>query len=1168
MEHTEKNDIINNNDREESSDTQPATVPTKKKRPLWVRMLKWTGWTVGGLFALLIIFLTVAIWILTPARLTKIVEDVANENLNADVKIGRVELTFWSSFPQLKIEVDNLTMLSHALDSLPAEVRASLPANADSLLSVKHFEGGINVLHAAAGSIALSDVLIERPTINLLQVDDDNSNFNIFPSASPSDSTSSGIPDIYINRFAITDAGPISYRSLSDTIDVELHLRTIELNEKSPAYALKLYTRIETPMLHRISQKDIEFSLDGAIGWSYKKPYLLKLENFIVQLAEINLELNTELDFLETLRIQSLDFKLNELAIAPLRNYLPDDKKELLSTLDTDMRLNITGRLTEPYSVGAHAGLPSMTAALSVAPCRFYFDKLRFNRVAAEAEATIVGNDPDRSVITLKQLNIDGNVVEMDLSVTLTEIFSDPRISGHFDGAVNFTKLPPQITDRLGADFEGRLSGATDFKFRLSDLNRNRFHRMRFDGELNLDRFRYTSRDSITSAYARHSKLTFGSNEKVKGQSGMVDSLLVVRMDADTFSLRTEGLSARGTALAATFGCSNTSESSDTTKITPVGGYVSIGRMFYNSEIDSIRIAIADTKGFASLQRYNSDSGIPRLALRVNIGRAGMLHSDISAGVTNSSLRALAYLRPRRSSMRDSITPDGDTIRRRRNRRVDANGNPVMTRRQLDSIGVGMIDFNVDNSLKSLLFRWNVRAEMKAERGRLRLAAIRLPNSFQDLDLAISTDSISLNSLQYRIGHTDLGFNGVVSNLRGALASRRPTPLRFDLNVVSDTININEIVHALSQPAANAVDRVTDDAELWAEEELHELEHPTETPDSVIGPILIPVNIDAGMTINARNVIYSDLLMKNLQGELLIYRGSLNLHKLRANTEVGTVNLSALYSAPTVRDMSFGIGMKLDRFYIDRLPKVIPAIDSIMPMMKSLSGVVDANIAVTGDLTPDMYFDMATLKSAMQFEGDSLELHDNKALRTLAKWLMFKDKNRSTIDHLSVEIVVDNGIMNLYPFIVDVDRYKLGIMGRNNMDFDLDYHIAVLKSPVPFKFGINIKGKPDNLKIRFGGAKFKENMVAQRDSIATSTRVNLLEEMNSVFRRGIKAAKLGPLTIKGRADTTYMSVPEDIISHQDSMLMIREGLIEAPDSTALNGITAPHAPDTPQLKDK
>lgn len=1085
----------------------------RKKRPLWVRVLKWAGLSVAAIAGLLVIVLAVGLWILTPDRLTPIVEDIANDNLNAEVKIGRVELTFWKSFPRLRVEIDDLSMVSHSLDSLPAELRASLPANADSLLTIKHIEGGINLLHAATGTVSLSDVVISGPEINLLQVDDNNANFNIFPESSPDDSTTTSIPDIYINHFAITDAGPITYRSLSDTIDVELNLRTIELQEESPVYALRLYTRIETPLLHRISQNDIEFSLDGAIGWSYRKPYLLRFENFNVRLAEIDLNVSTEIDFLESLRINSLDFRLNELAIAPLRKYLPADMKEMLSTLDTDMKLTVTGNLTEPYSVGTGAGLPSMTARLSIAPCRFFFDNMRFNRVAAEADATITGNDPDRSVITLRQLEIDGDVVEMNLSVTLTQILSDPRIKGHFDGWINFNYLPPLISDRLNADFEGRLSGETDFSFRLSDLRRNGFHRMRVDGELDLDQFRFTSRDTVNSAYSRHSTISFGSNCNAGHLRHVADSMLIVKVNADTFSLRTKGLTARGDNLSATIGCSNTLTDATTAGSVPVGGYVSIGRVFYNSRVDSVRIALSDLKGFASLKQYDSDS--PQLAMRVGIGKVGMLHPDVDAGVSNSTLRLLATLNQRQAPAASDSTLD---------------------------------DFYDNNSLKNLLFRWNVRAELNARQGRLRLSAIHLPNSFENLDVAISTDTISLNSLQYRIGRSDLGFNGVVSNLRGALGSRRPTPMRFDLNVVSDTINLNEIIHALSDPAAKAVDHVTDDLSLWAKGEISEFKHPDESPDPVFGPLLIPLSLDAGLTINARNVIYSDLLMKNVQGELLVYNGSMNLVRLTTDTDAGAINLSALYSAPSVKNMNFGLGMKLENFHIGRLPKVIPAIDSIMPMIRSLSGTVDANIAVTCNLTPDMYFDMPTLKSAMQFDGDSLTMIDNEAMHTMAKWLMLKDKNRITIDHLSVESVMSDGILSIYPFIVDIGRYKLGIMGRNNMDLDLDYHIAVLKSPVPFRFGINIKGTPGHLNIRFGGAKFKEQTVARRDSIAATTRLNLLQEMNSVFRRGVKAAKLGPLTIKGHADTTYMSVPEEIITHQDSLLLIREGLITVPDS--------------------
>ena len=131
------------------------------------------------------------------------------------------------------------------------------------------------------------------------------------------------------------------------------------------------------------------------------------------------------------------------------------------------------------------------------------------------------------------------------------------------------------------------------------------------------------------------------------------------------------------------------------------------------------------------------------------------------------------------------------------------------------------------------------------------------------------------------------------------------------------------------------------------------------------------------------------------------------------------------------------------------------------------------------------------------------------------------------IDSIDIELTISDGHLNLYPFIMNIDRYKLGVMGYNDLDFNLNYHISVLKSPIPFKFGINIKGAPGDMKIRLGGAKFKENMVAQRDSIAVKTRISLLSEINGAFRRGLRAARLGPLRIRGRVDSTYMQAPED-----------------------------------------
>ena len=70
---------------------------------------------------------------MTPARLTPmIVARVANDALEAHVGIGRVELTLWHTFPHLTVDIDSLTIVSEAFDSLPVGQKAFVSAESDT----------------------------------------------------------------------------------------------------------------------------------------------------------------------------------------------------------------------------------------------------------------------------------------------------------------------------------------------------------------------------------------------------------------------------------------------------------------------------------------------------------------------------------------------------------------------------------------------------------------------------------------------------------------------------------------------------------------------------------------------------------------------------------------------------------------------------------------------------------------------------------------------------------------------------------------------------------------------------------------------------------------------------------------------------------------------------
>lgn len=1148
----------------------------KKPRRWWVKLLRGLGWTLLSLVVAVIIICSAIVWVLSPDQLTPIIERVASKSINADVTIGRAELTFWSSFPKIKIEIDDLDIVSRSLNGIPADLRATLPADADSLMSVKHFTGGVNLVNIMAGKITLYDIELNRPRLNLLQVNDTISNFDIFP-ASPEDTTSTPLPEITVNHFAIIDAENIRYRSLPDSVDIKLALHTISLDSKgAPHYQLEMETRVETPMLSDVSYDTARFSLDGNINWSAKEPSRFNIDNLVFKLEDdIDMTLSTSVNIAEDIAVDRLEFALRNLRPANIVQHLPMKIRDTFASLDTDMAINMSAKLLRPYIITDSITVPWVEATLSVPDCHFNFNTIDFRHFNTEIKAEVNGDDLNRSVINIEQLNIDGKALDVKISGTLTSLLDDPEINGKFFGSLDFNNLPSIVKKKIDGCLTGRLSADTGFKLRLSDLSEGSFHKANIDGEINLRNFRFTSTDTLTDIYSRHARLNFGTDMSLQRSDTKIDSLLMVKVNIDTVYLYSDGMEARLSALRAGFGASNVATSSDTTQINPFGGAVHFEDFYCYSPEDSIRVHLHDVGGFASLQRFKGESRVPLLSLRFSAGRLRMAQPVYMASVKGAKLDITAHLRPRRPE-RNRPVNDAEVsadvltaISQADSMRHTVEGRMLrLTAEQLDSMGVDVVDFNVDNSMRSLLRRWNIHGSLQAERGNLRLPHLRLRNRISDLDVTFNTDSIAVRSLNYRFGHSDFHVKGMVSNIRQALSSRRPGPVKIDFDIQSDSINVNEIVNTLANASAESLAGEDKTLDEWSRDELADVDDPDVAPDSITGPILIPVNIDASLDIHANKIIYSDLQLSDFSGRLLIYHGMVNLHNLTANTDVGNINFSALYSAPVADKINFGMGMALRNFHIDRLPQVVPALDSIVPMIRNLSGVVNAQIAVTSDITPDMYFNIPTLKAAMQFSGDSLVVFDNDTFRSLSKWLMFKDKNRNMIDHLNIEMTVDDGVLNIYPFLVNIDRYKLGIMGYNDLDFKLNYHISVLKSPIPFKFGINIKGEPGHLKIRLGGAKFKEKMVAQRDSIAINTRISLLSEINGAFRRGLRAARLGPLRIKGPADSTYMHQPEDVITAADSAAMIQRGMIEVPDSVANDILSRVNTPQNEPGKSK
>ena len=1154
---------------QEKTDSKKRNHKKGKRRSPLKSIFKWLSIIIVGIGLLIIATTGITVWMLTPERLTPMVNRYGSEYIDGSIKTSRVELTFWSTFPTVKLSVDSMEIISHAFHNLTPEERSQLPEYADTLVRASHFEGAINLAALSLGRISLSDITIEGLAANLVQYSDSVANYNIVP-PSEEQEESAIIPDISINRFVVEGNTPIRFFSLADSTDVMVDLTETSLDDQAPIYRMAINGRGWAEAASQRWLNALPFGLNGGVRWSPSDPSSIALKDMIITVGNLNMEINALADFKEALTLHEFSLKASSLKISDIIDIIPPQLRGGTELLDTDVALSLMINLHGPFKP-MEEEWPTADIALDIPSGKLSFDRLKLSTIKASLLAHIDGSNPDASKVTLNDLTLIGRGMGIKITGEATSLLSDPRIKATLKGGTEFGNLPSQLLRRLPFTVSGRLMADGDVSMRMSYLDRKSFHRIRANGSFNLDRFNMEMRDSSLAASATHATLRFGTANHFATSSGTVaDSLLTVSLVVDSASMTLPEMTVSGSNLTAGVGMRNVASSADTTQINPIGMSIGADRLSVNMPLDTMNVSLRKIKATGALRRYNQEARRPHLSLgieaanirlrdkynRVRLSGTSLTFNantkskpDMSRSVEavyDSIIAARPELRPdsvlhmaqrevreKRRLQRQNRQHRGDSLRRPHNTATDHSAD---------------LDLSVDRSVRKLLAWWQASGSLKARRGTLYTPYLPLRNTIRDLDLTFNTDSVVLRDTRYKLGNSDFLINGVISNIANA-TTKRNQPIHIDFTLQSDTININQISKAIFAGSAFA-EKVSQGtkveiADTDSDEEMQKSVEDNADPDAKMA-FVVPGNLEANLSVKARNVLYADIWARRLNGEIAVANGRVNLHRFAAFTDMGSIDLTALYTAPSLDDLSFAGGLVVRKLNLEKFLHMIPQVDTILPLLREVEGIITADIAMSTELDSLMDLRFHTLNLAMRLSGDSLVLLDSETFRTISKWLLFKKKDRNMIDKMSVELGIKDSRLDVYPFVFDLDRYKLGVSGGNDFEGNYDYHIAVLKSPLPFKFGVTVRGHGDHFKFSLGKARFNENIVSSSRQLTDTARINLLKEIESVFKFGVKTGKREKLLIRQPQFSTSEYSVSDTLTRADSLMFIKEGVITAP----------------------
>ena len=395
----------------------------------------------------------------------------------------------------------------------------------------------------------------------------------------------------------------------------------------------------------------------------------------------------------------------------------------------------------------------------------------------------------------------------------------------------------------------------------------------------------------------------------------------------------------------------------------------------------------------------------------------------------------------------------------------------------MDKAGIGITAEKVRDSL------WTPKGIIGFHRMAFRTPECALPIQVQKTSVTVNDRVITLRNATMRIGKSDITATGSIHDLYGAM--RHHKLLRAKLDLSSEQLDCNQLIRSISLPSDT----------LAAE---------SDTVSTEVKLFVIPKNLDFELQTDFRKVFYEKVTFNDVRGAVDIRNQSVYLKQLSMKGMGSDMNTTLVYQAKSPEEGFAGFDFRLHNINIGKLVDFAPSLDTIVPMLRSFEGTVDFNVAAAASLDSALNIKIPTMRSAIHVKGDSLVLMDGETFAEISKKFFFKNKKRNMIDSISVNIGIKDGNVTVYPFEISMDRYRAAVGGTQGLDMKFDYHISILKSPIPFKLGLNISGTLDDMKFKLGKARYKDAVTPAEVHKVDSAIVNMGQQIAEDFKKIMK----------------------------------------------------------------
>ena len=367
----------------------------------------------------------------------------------------------------------------------------------------------------------------------------------------------------------------------------------------------------------------------------------------------------------------------------------------------------------------------------------------------------------------------------------------------------------------------------------------------------------------------------------------------------------------------------------------------------------------------------------------------------------------------------------------------------------------------------------------------LKMNSLDFDVNMNNANMEFTSQNVKMNA-DLGLGKSDLKLDGTLQNfLQYAV---RGETIKGTLNVSSNYIDANELLGGEEEESANT--------------------NPESATENTI--IDIPGNVDFALSTNINKLLFEDIEVTQLKGNLALKEKVAKISTLSGNTMGGSFNVNGEYDVKDTLSPKVDLALALKEMKISEVFTKVSTANKLAPILSDASGNFSMDLKFDSKLDHGMTPDLSTVNGKGKFSSREVGLNDvkafsmiedkAKAINSLANKIEMPSLKNPQMKDINIKFVIKNGRLEIDPFETAIQTALFKFSGSSGLDKTLDYISTISLKTITDKI-------PVALDVKIGGTFTAPKVTVGAGSTLESIKEKALEVVDKAKEKAIAEAK-------------------------------------------------------------